>query len=204
MGWWGVGGEWVFCRTKWQTFFYGATAQQRQLVPVGTPLVSLVGAATSIIFVVTKFVLSGLKYACHNKTFVARNMCLSQQNICHDKNDACGSSGQWYSSSSRQLRELIRTCSHEYKGNLVLMYCRTSSQERSCWRGLILQTWRRLAGVNEAVVPCPPQVLVSGGFERWRGVNKQAVDSRGVKKIWNRWASCRQQRWQEEMRHLSY
>ena len=147
-------------------------------------------------------------------------MCLSRQIVCHDKNDACGSSCQWCSSSSRQLMELIRTCSYEYKGNLVLVYCRTSSQERSCWHGLILQTWRRLAGVNEAVVPCPPQVLVSAGFECWRGVNmsklqtaevlrrnetdEQAVDSRGVKKQWNRWASCSQQRWREEMRQTSY
>ena len=59
----------------------------------GAPL-SLVGAATSIIFVATttNVILSQQKFCRDKLTFVATNTCLSRQNFFRVKNDTCGSS----------------------------------------------------------------------------------------------------------------
>ena len=67
---------------------------------LGQSLLSLAGAATSIIFVVRKL-LSRQTRVCHDKSMLLetklllRQTRLSRQNFCHDKNYTCGCSRQW-------------------------------------------------------------------------------------------------------------
>ena len=59
-------------------------------------LLSLAGAATSIIFVATNtFCCDKHTFVTTKACFVTTNVCLSWQNVCRDKNYTCGSSRQW-------------------------------------------------------------------------------------------------------------